>query len=73
MQPEKPYVAPLIRRLMPNATEEEIVQASENLRAYLNVLYDIFLEREAKQRAYDSQPESGYGRFKKRGALPPHI
>lgn len=43
---DQPYVAPFIRRLMKDATEEEILEASENLRQYLLVLYDMFLERE---------------------------
>lgn len=42
----QPYVAPFIRRLMKDATEEEILQASENLRQYLLVMYDIYRRRE---------------------------
>jgi hypothetical protein len=46
---DQPYVAPFIRRLMKDATEEEILEASENLRRYLNVLYDIFLRQEEER------------------------
>ena len=45
---QQPYVAPFIRCLTKGATEKEIVEASENLRQYLLVLYDIGLERESK-------------------------
>lgn len=73
MQPEKPYVAPFIRRLMPGATKEEIIEASENLRSYLKILYGIFLEREAMQRAEDSRREGGHGRFATDGVTPPNV
>lgn len=58
---------------MPEASEEEVVEASENLRAYLNVLYDIFLEREAKRRVDDSRREGGHGRFATDGVTPPNV
>lgn len=58
---------------MPDAREEAIIEASENLRAYLNVLYDIFLERQAKRRADDSRREGGHDRFPNDGATPPNV
>jgi hypothetical protein len=36
------YVAPFIRKLMPTATEEEILEASENLRGYLVAMRETF-------------------------------
>lgn len=71
MLEEEPYIPPFIRRLMPNASEEEIIQAAENLRAYLKVLYGIFLEREAK--ADDSDQNSKYDRFQDGGPNPPDL
>jgi hypothetical protein len=41
---EQPYVPPFIRRLIKDATEEEILKASENLRQYLLILYRIYRE-----------------------------
>lgn len=63
MQSDKPYVAPFIRRLMPDASEEEILEASENLRGYLKILYGLFLEQEAKRRNADSPREAAHDRF----------
>lgn len=71
MHHEKPYIAPFIRRLMPTATATEIVEASENLRDFLNALYDMFLEQEAKQKVADSLDEDGYGRLGRMGDVPP--
>ena len=51
---EPPYVAPFIRRLLRDATEAEIQEASENLRGYLLALYDLFLERDAARPRRDS-------------------
>lgn len=65
MQSEKPYVAPFIRRLMPSASEEEIVEASENFRTYLKILYGLFLEHEAKLLLRDSERDDAHGRFEK--------
>ena len=45
---EQQYVPPFVRRLMPKASEEEIQQAAQNLSDYLKVVYEIFLEREAR-------------------------
>lgn len=47
---DMPYVAPFIRRLMKDATEEEILEASENLRQHLKILYGMFVERERRER-----------------------
>lgn len=47
---KQPYVPPFIRRRMPNATEEEILEAAENLKRYLTVMYRIFREREDRKR-----------------------
>jgi hypothetical protein len=47
------------------------VEASENLRDFLNALYDMFLEQEAQQKAADSLDENGHGRFDRMGDIPP--
>lgn len=71
MQEEEQYIPPFIRRLMPKASEEEIQHAAENLRAYIKVLYDIFLEREAKER--DSEQNRDHGRFEKDDSKPSNV
>lgn len=58
MQLEKPIpeIAEVVRRWMPNASDEELKEATINLRAYLAVHYRIFLRREAergKKAAFD--------------------
>lgn len=73
MPQEKLYVAPFIRRLMPSGTEEEILEASENLRAYLNALYNIYLAQEAGSSAADSPEQEGHDRFTNKGAMPPQL
>lgn len=57
---DKPYVLPFIRRRMPNATEEEILEANENMRQYLLLLWRIHLreeeERESSKQQSDHEP-----------------
>lgn len=43
---EKPYVAPFIRRVMEGKSEEEILEASENLKGYLRAMYQIYLRQQ---------------------------
>lgn len=69
MPTTKPYVAPFIYRLMPNASEAEILEASENLKAYLLVLYRAFLTREAKAYVRDSLGEEVHGRLTSMGRI----
>jgi hypothetical protein len=38
---KKSYVAPFIRTLMPDATEDQILEASENLRGYLLAMQEL--------------------------------
>jgi hypothetical protein len=45
-----PEVAEIVRHWMPEATDEELKQATVNLRNYLVVVYRIFLRLEAKSR-----------------------
>lgn len=45
-EPTERYVAPFIRRLMKDASEEEIQEASENLRQYLLLMWRIYCRRE---------------------------
>ena len=67
MQQGEPYIPPFVRRLMPNATEEEIIEAVHHLREYLLALYRMFLEREARGRSTDSAPTDGRVRFEEGG------
>lgn len=71
MRQEEPYIPPFIRRLMPNASEREIIEAAENLKSYLRVMYRIFREREEKERRLDSPHFDTHGRFAARGLEPP--
>lgn len=74
MPKEEPYIPPLVRRLMKDATEEELVQASENLRRYVRALYATFLRMEAEQDATvrrDSCDSDGHDRFQLGAPSPP--
>lgn len=42
---DDPAVPRFIRDLMPNATEEELMQAERNFRGYILALYRGFIER----------------------------
>lgn len=48
--PPPPEIAEIVRHWMPNASEEELKEATVNFRAYLAVLYRIFLRLEAEGR-----------------------
>jgi hypothetical protein len=39
-----PYIPSLVRRLMPNASEQELIEATENLRRFVCVAEKIYLE-----------------------------
>lgn len=73
MEHDQVYVAPFIRKLMPDATEREILEASDNLRDLLYALYEAFLACEAKQSSADSRAKEPRGRFATEGAIPPAI
>ncbi len=45
-----PEIAEIVRHWMPNASDEELKEATVNFRAYLAVLYRIFLRLEAENR-----------------------
>ena len=45
-----PEIAEIVRHWMPNASDEELKEATVNFRAYLAVLYRIFLRLEAEGR-----------------------
>ena len=64
-QHEETYVPLFVREVMPGATEQELARATENLWAYLGVLYRIFLEREERARQWDSEQSRDRGRFEK--------
>lgn len=72
MKAEKPYVAPFIRDLMKGAKEEEILEASETLRAYLHVLWGIFTRQRGRSEA-DSLNRTEHDRFGAEGGTTPAI
>ena len=39
-----PYVASCVRRLMPNASEQELIEATERLCRFVRLAYDIYRE-----------------------------
>ena len=43
-------ISPLVERLLPNATPTEKIDATENVRAYVAVLYRIFCRLESEGR-----------------------
>ncbi len=43
-------ISPLVERLLPNATPAEKIDATENVRAYVAVLYRIFCRLESEGR-----------------------
>lgn len=47
---EPPEIAEIVRYFMPDASDEELKEATVNFRAYLAVLYRIFLRLEAEGR-----------------------
>ena len=47
---EPPEIAEIVRYFMPDAGDEELKEATVNFRAYLAVLYRIFLRLEAEGR-----------------------
>ena len=71
MQIDKPYIPPFIRRLMPSASEEELLRATNNLRRYLSVMYRLFRELEAEQARADSHQTMLDDRFQSGGNNPP--
>ena len=55
---------------MPNATEAELEEASENLRAYIILLYRIFLRKEVEGALGDSPQSEPDARFANDGEWP---
>ncbi len=45
-----PEIAEIVRHWMPDASEDELKEATVNLREYLAVIYRIFLRLEAENR-----------------------
>ncbi len=43
-----PEITPVVRRWMPNASDDELKEATINLRRYLAVVYKIFLRLESE-------------------------
>jgi hypothetical protein len=65
------HIAPLVKRLLPHASQTEKMDATENLRAYVAILYRIFrrLESEAKlpgRRDKNTKPAMVYTENKKK-------
>lgn len=48
-----PEIAEIVRHWMPDASDEELKEATVNFRAYLAVLYRIFLRLEAEGRLHE--------------------
>lgn len=63
MQQNELYVPPFLRDLMKGATEEDIRQASENLRGYVQALYATFRRMQAEQVHSDSADPETRARF----------
>ena len=50
---EPPEIAEIVRYFMPDASDDELKEATVNFRAYLAVLYRIFLRLEADGRLHE--------------------
>jgi len=72
MNEKKPYVAPFIRDQMKGAREEEILEASERLQAYLHILWGAFMRR-PDQWCSDSLDRTERDRFTDTGAQSPDL
>lgn len=44
----QPYIPPFVRRLMKDASEEELLEATGRLSRYLNTLYEMFAEQQER-------------------------
>ncbi len=42
METEIPKISPVVRNWMPDTTEEELIEATDNFRRHLKVVYRIF-------------------------------
>ena len=51
--PPPPEIAEIVRYFMPDASDEELKEATVNFRAYLAVLYRVFLRLEAEGRLHE--------------------
>ncbi len=67
MHDEELYIPPFIRRLMPNASEEEIKEAAENLRGFVDALYRLHLADQERRRRTDSAIAEVHGRVRESG------
>ena len=67
---ETAYIPPFVRELMSGASEEELLAATENLKAYLRALYALAQSIEIDERA-DSSALAPHGRFNDNGHGPP--
>ena len=54
MRKEESYIPPVVRRVMPGATEAELLEATETLRRYLKAMYALYRELEAQGAERDS-------------------
>ena len=48
MTPSNDDISPLVERLLPNASAAEKIDATENVRAYVAVLYRVFCRLESE-------------------------
>jgi hypothetical protein len=76
MQEGEPYIPPFVRRAMKNATEDELRQAADYLRGYIQAVYATFLRMEAeraKNADCDSADVAAHDRFGLGGLEPPQV
>jgi len=50
MENEEPYVPPFVRRVMKDATEEEVLEATARLQRYLKAMLAIYRSIEERRR-----------------------
>jgi site-specific DNA recombinase len=72
LMPEgEPYIPPFIRRVMKDASEEELLQGTENLRRYFKALYAVYLKIEEQKSRGDSVDRKSHDRFQMGGEKRP--
>jgi site-specific DNA recombinase len=69
MQNEKQYVPPFVRHVMKDSTDQEIQEATENLRRYLMALYGMFLRAQTEKPRCDSSDFPNHDRFETGSSL----
>lgn len=50
---DKPEISDAVRLIMPDASEEELIEATDNFREFLKELYEIFMSRDESWKRFE--------------------